>query len=148
MRDVPAGAGAWTTPLWGGLAGILVSPGRGLLVYSPIAIGSLIGMALVWRRHGDLLLRYVGPGVLCTLLLYSKWGNWWGGSSYGPRLLADLGPALALLLYPVGPLVGRSRLLKAVAILLAVWSVGAHAIGASPTTARGTERRCRRRHVS
>lgn len=129
-QDLLAGAGMWTTPIRDGLAGILVSPGRGLFVYSPIFVFSLVGLGLAWRRHGDLLLRYATPGVFLTILVYSKWATWWGGSSYGPRLLADLDPVLALSLYPVGPALRRSRALKAVFIVLVVWSVGAHSIGA------------------
>jgi dolichyl-phosphate-mannose-protein mannosyltransferase len=130
VRELPAGGGGWTTPMWDGLTGVLVSPSRGLLVYSPFVLFSLLGMAVVWRRGGDRLLRYLTPGVVLTVLLYSKWGIWWGGSSYGPRLLADLGPVLALLLYPITPLLARRPALRAVFVALVVWSIGAHAVGA------------------
>jgi len=129
VRDL-SGGWAWTTPLGAGLAGVLVSPGRGLLVYSPFVLFSALGMLLVWRRGGDRLLRYAVPGVVAVVLLYSRWINWWGGSSYGPRLLADLSPVLALFLYPVVPMLARSRALRTAFIVLVAWSVGAHAIGA------------------
>jgi dolichyl-phosphate-mannose-protein mannosyltransferase len=129
-RDILAGAGDWTTPLGTGLSGILLSPGRGLLVYSPIFLLSFVGIALSWRRGGDRLLRYASAGVVLTILLYAKWAMWWGGSSYGPRLLADLAPVLALSLYPLTPWLRTSRALTAVFCLLAAWSIGAHAIGA------------------
>jgi hypothetical protein len=94
------GATLWSTPLMEGLSGILLSPGRGLFVYSPILLGSFLGMALAWRRSGDPLLRALSLGILPTLLLYSKWIDWWGGWSYGPRLLADLTPILTICLVP------------------------------------------------
>ena len=130
IHDLPSGAGVWTTPVWEGLRGVLLSPARGLLVYSPFALFSALGMLLVWRRGGDRLLRYAAPGVVAIVLLYSRWVNWWGGSSYGPRLLADLSPVLALFIYPVVPILARSRALKMAFIALVAWSVGAHAIGA------------------
>jgi hypothetical protein len=75
----PFGIFFWSTPLMEGLGGILLSPGRGLFVYSPVLLCSLLGMALAWRDHGDPLLRALSVGILPTLLLYGKWINWWGG---------------------------------------------------------------------
>ena len=46
-------AGYWPTPLAHGLAAVVLSPGRGLLFYSPIFILSLAGLALAWRRNGE-----------------------------------------------------------------------------------------------
>jgi len=117
-------------PFWECLSGVLLSPGRGLLIYSPIFLLSVLGIGLAWRRNGDTLLRYLSVGVLFTILFYGKWRVWWGGWTYGPRILADLTPILALLLYPLKDLLKRSRGLKAVFIIFAVWSIAAHSIGA------------------
>jgi hypothetical protein len=119
----------WSTPILEGLAGILMSPGRGLLIYSPVLAFSLLGLVAAWRRDGDALLRTIGIGVVATILLYGKYTVWWGGWTYGPRLLADLTPALALLLVPTWGWLGRHRALAALFVLLTCWSVGAHAIG-------------------
>jgi hypothetical protein len=120
----------WSTPLGQGLAGLLVSPGRGLFVYSPVFLFSLVGLALAWRRDGDRLLRWLGAGAVLTVLLHSRWMAWWGGWTYGPRYLADLTPILALALYPVAGAVGRRGVLRALFLAVLVWSVGAHAVGA------------------
>jgi hypothetical protein len=132
VRDLSLGAGNWSTPFWNGLAGILLSPGRGLLIYSPIFLMSVIGIGLAWKSDGDRLLRYASVGVLLTVLVYSKWNVWWGGWTYGPRLLADLSPVLTLLLYPLSTLLQTkcSRVLKIASMILATWSIGAHSIGA------------------
>ncbi len=120
----------WRTPLWEGLTGVLLSPGRGLLVYSPVFILSAVGFASAWRRGGDPLLRALSVGVVLTVLMYGKWAKWWGGWTYGPRLLADLTPILALCLVPLAPMVMRRRAWQATFLALALWSVAAHAIGA------------------
>jgi hypothetical protein len=120
----------WSTPVREGLAGLLVSPTRGLLVYSPVLLLSLVGLALAWRRGGDRLLRALGPGVLLTLLVLSKWYFWWGGSTFGPRLLADLNPSLALGLVPLAGAVRRRRALTVTFAVRLGWSVAAHGIGA------------------
>jgi hypothetical protein len=125
-----ADAAHWGTPLWQGLSGLLVSPGRGLFVYSPVFLFSLVGLGLAWRRDGDRLLRWLGVGALLTVLLHSRWMNWWGGWTYGPRLLADLAPVLTLALYPLSGALTRPGLVRVLFLALLGWSVGAHAIGA------------------
>jgi hypothetical protein len=122
--------GFWTTPLWEGLNGVLLSPSRGLFVYSPILLLSLFGMARAWQRNGDPLLRYASVGVLLTILLYGKWAMWWGGSTYGPRLLADVTPVLALALYPLKDVLRRNLAWQGIFVIFALWSISAHAIGA------------------
>jgi hypothetical protein len=122
--------GLWTTPLWEGLSGILLSPSRGLFVYSPILLLSMLGIGLAWQRNGDPLLRYASVGVLLTILLYGKWAMWWGGSSYGPRLLADVTPVLALALYPLKDVLRRNLACQGVFVIFVLWSISAHAVGA------------------
>jgi hypothetical protein len=128
---LPFASGAlWTTPLLEGLGGLLFSPGRGLIVYSPVFLFSAVGLAAAWRAGGDALLRAVGVGVVLSLLLYAKWFAWWGGGTYGPRYLADLCPGLSLALYPLRPALGANRALKIAFIVTMAWSIGVHAIGA------------------
>ncbi|MGH8058282.1 MAG: ArnT family glycosyltransferase, partial [Candidatus Entotheonellia bacterium] len=120
----------WGTPLGEGLLGVLVSPSKGLFVYSPILLLSCVGMYTVWKRGGDPFLRYLSLGPILVVLLYSKWHFWWGGETYGPRLIADITPFLALYLYPVWNAVEKRNILKTLFVVLAVVSLIMHAIGA------------------
>lgn len=130
-RFAVTGSESWSTPLFTGLAGILASPGRGLFVYSPVFLFSFAGMLLVWiRPQQPALLRSLSVGVLFTIILYSKWMIWWGGESYGPRLLADLTPVLILFIVPVVDAIQNRLFLKAVFVLFTVWSIFAHCTGA------------------
>jgi hypothetical protein len=117
------------TPLAEGLRGVLISPGRGLLVYSPVLAFSIVGMCLVWRR-GPAVWRALSLGPPLVVLVIAKWMTWWGGHSWGPRLLADVAPIMCFLLYPVTPIMDRRRLLKALFVVLAIASIAAHALGA------------------
>ncbi len=120
----------WHTPIREGLAGLLLSPGRGLLVYSPVVILSALGMVRAWQPGGDRLLRTLSVGALLTMVLYSKWAKWWGGYTYGPRLLADLSPVFALSVLPIADRLRRHRAWQVAFLLVAAWSIGAHAMGA------------------
>ena len=89
--------------IWEALAGSLVSPGRGLFVYSPVVGLAFMGIVLkIRQRHFttlDLTL------IVCVLLYWiaTAWVNpqWAGGDSYGPRLLTDIVPYLVYWLIPV-----------------------------------------------
>jgi hypothetical protein len=110
--------------------GILLSPSRGLLIYSPVFVVSCIGMAMIWREPGQLLLKNLSLAPFLTLIVVAKWVNWWGGHSYGPRLMADVTPILCLYLYrPFEKVQGR-RLLKFGLYGLCGLSVSAHVLGA------------------
>ena len=120
----------WTSRFSEALPGLLFSPARGLFVYSPIFLFSVVTLGMAWRRGGDPLLRALGVGALLVVLLYSRWWPWWGGHTFGPRLLADLVPSLALALYPLRDGLNRSRWIKGAFVVALLWSVAAHSIGA------------------
>ncbi len=73
---------------------MLISPTRGLFTYVPWALPALVGLGLLARR--DRLCAALLAGTVATVVLYSAWGHWWGGWSFGPRLLSDLMPVLAI----------------------------------------------------
>jgi hypothetical protein len=87
-------ATAFTMPLGEGLWAVLLSPTRGLLAFVPWAAIAALGLARGARR--DPLVAGVAVAAVATVALYAKWHGWWGGWCYGPRLLSDLTPALAL----------------------------------------------------
>ena len=132
------GSGSTNVPIWAffvqvplveGLRGTLLSPSRGLFVYSPVLLFSVGGLVWVALR-GPLLFRALAAGVVVVVPVVAKWYQWWGGDSWGPRLLADTAPLLAFFLYPVTRLLDRHALLKVVFVLLAATSVTAHGLGA------------------
>jgi len=94
-------ADLWQTPLWLGMAGLLVSPSRGLLVFSPFLVFSLPGIYRTWRRREFALLRPLTVALGLILGIEAKHFDWWGGWSYGYRHIVDTTVFLALLLIPV-----------------------------------------------
>jgi hypothetical protein len=119
-------------PLFAGLAGELLSPGKGLLIFSPWL---LLGLTL-WHRPdgidgrllaGRLLDSLLAAGVVAQALLFAKC-DWLAGHCYGPRYLADMLPALAWILAPALPGITKRRRL-ALWVLIG-WSIAVQVIGA------------------
>ncbi|MEW5721113.1 MAG: hypothetical protein AB1817_20980, partial [Chloroflexota bacterium] len=86
-----------------GIVGLFLSPSRGLFVFSPFLVLAIYGAWLARREAARLF--YFCAAIICVLSAYilSMFQNWDGGWSYGPRLLVDALPYLALLLIPVLP---------------------------------------------
>jgi hypothetical protein len=95
----------WTTPFLEGFTGLLVSPGRGLVGYFPLALAAGLG----WRRfHAARPLEswFVALSTAALLALYARWQMWDGGWCWGPRFLLPLVP---LLLLPIASLMDTLR---------------------------------------
>ena len=116
----------WQWPLQG-LAGLLFSPSRGLLVFSPIVAVALFARA----SRGRPVIAWTLAAAAAQLLLYGSFSVWWGGYTYGPRYLLDLLPALV----PAAAL-GMDRLanahvtVRAIAAAALAWSIVTAATGA------------------
>ena len=70
--------------------GIWVSPSKGLLIYSPIFIITLIGIWKGYRK--DSLVSISFWIILIHTLVLSKWKHWYGGYGYGYRMISDVIP--------------------------------------------------------
>jgi hypothetical protein len=84
------------------LIGNLISPARGIFVFSPILLLSVLGILLKERRKEVERLDYF-LFLIITLhwVLISFVLHWWGGHSYGPRFFSDMLPYFVYFLIPV-----------------------------------------------
>lgn len=119
----------FNTPILEGIAGVLVSPARGLFVYSPIFLCALVGIWVVWKEPDQVFLRYLSLAPLLLLFPVAMLGSWWGGLCYGPRLLSDSTPFLCFLLIPALESTHQRPWLRYVVLGLAGVSVVMHGIG-------------------
>ncbi len=83
---------------WEALAGNLVSPSRGLLVYVP----SLLFVAYLLARYRRQLVHqrlvWLSLAIITGhLVVISSFSHWWGGHSFGPRFTTGLVPWFVLL---------------------------------------------------
>ncbi len=136
------------------IAANLVSPSRGLLIFSPWLICSLDSLS----KHGRTLFT-PWTGLLWTIvighiMLISQFPVWWGGHAYGPRFMTDIVPFLVVLSLPAFQVLEdgislaylrqcgtKQRLAIAASflffIITASWSVFVHARGARSVSGIG-----------
>jgi hypothetical protein len=120
----------WSAPFLYGWLGVLISPSKGLFTYSPVLLFAVVGIFLIWKKKSEPLLKYLGFGPFLVLILYGKWHFWWGGETYGPRLVTDITLFLSLYIYPIWDATEHKGALKALLVLLSMISLLMHAIGA------------------
>lgn len=108
-------------PLLAGLAGLLVSPTKGLFVFSSFLLAVPLGARRIWRDAAARPLTIaLTLGIGAQLLLYAK-ADWRAGISWGPRWLTDMLPLLFWVLAPiVESLRGFRRALFAAACVLSI----------------------------
>jgi hypothetical protein len=120
----------WQTPLLEGALGLLVSPSRGLFVFSPFLV---LGLPSFYRLFRDARFRVLIPliaGAVGMMLIAFKWFDWWGGWCFGYRPLVDTMPLVILLFIPIISGILARPVLRAIFVLLLLWSIGAQVIGA------------------
>jgi hypothetical protein len=110
----------FVTPLATGLWGLVLSPGRGLFLYAPLAFVALFAARRMTRAR--LVLCFGVPLVL--LLVACRWYGWHGGSAWGPRYLLSIlpllcAPAVLLPRKVTGLAVGAGVLVNLLGVLVA-----------------------------
>jgi hypothetical protein len=82
-------------PIIVGLFGLLISPGKGVLLYNPIVWLGLVGLFTMLRRRRAEAIFFLLFGAT-ALFFYARYNFWTGGWNWGPRYLLPLLPFLLL----------------------------------------------------
>ncbi|MBV8199185.1 MAG: hypothetical protein JOZ15_01045, partial [Acidobacteria bacterium] len=104
VRTAPAELRSF--PFWPGIAGQLISPGKGLFIYCPFLLFLILYYRRALAEPYRLLAICLTVGAATLPLIYAK-VDWTGGWSYGPRYSTDMLPLLLWLLAPVVASLGR-----------------------------------------
>jgi hypothetical protein len=119
----------FSTPFFLGATGLLLSPGKGLLFSTPVF---LLGFYEIFKNiikknklNWDHLLITLGISFLFGFILSSKWRAWDGADSFGPRLLTDLLPIIALFSYFIVTKI-KTRLLMILLVIFTIYSLYAN----------------------
>ena len=91
------------------LYGYLLSPGKGLFLYSPPLLLAVPGLRAAWRRQrGETA--FLLAVMAAVILVSGTYLIWHGGYSWGPRYLVPLTPLVLLLAVPwLADALGRGR---------------------------------------
>ena len=110
-------------------AGLLISPSRGLLVFTPLVVVAAFGLRGALRRRAcvyEWLLLAAGA----QFAGYACYSVWWGGHTYGPRYALDLlVPLTPFAAIGYAEVIRASQSGRAVAAALLLWSCGVAALG-------------------
>jgi hypothetical protein len=126
--------GSWSGDLWGGLLGTLLSPNRGLFIFSPwiaVALATLAVPSVRRRLAPYSLISTLLVSLVPYLFILSKYSVWWGGHCFGPRYWTDAVPVFTILLaFGLDWMLTRSRVLIVMSTVTIVWSIAVQSIGA------------------
>ena len=84
-----------------GAAGLLLSPGRGLLIYTPIVffvLAAFLPATRELRSRHRALLAACSVFAIGQIAVTAQWPVWWGGYCWGPRLLSEIVPGVMVLI--------------------------------------------------
>lgn len=105
------------------------SPDRGILTFTPVILLGVIGFVLAYNKKEPVLKLILGI-IGMNILLYSMWGDPWGGWAFGSRYLIpsyamlSIGIALALTTF-------RKKLIfLLVFLVLVLYSIAVNTLGA------------------
>jgi hypothetical protein len=114
------------TPLGVGLFAFFLSPGKSLLLFAPVLLLAPWALPRVWRQSRALAVLMIAP-LAILLAFYSKYTQFEGGYSFGPRYLI---PGLWLLGLTLGVVVrDGSKRIRAAALALVLAGATVNAIG-------------------
>lgn len=110
------------------------SPDRGIIFFSPIILLGLIGAIYAYKKSVPYTPLFIGI-TASNVLLYSMWGDPWGGWAFGSRYLI---PSYAILSIFIAILFSREKyngLYFIATVPLFIYSVGVNTLGAITTSA-------------
>ncbi|HOA18446.1 MAG TPA: glycosyltransferase family 39 protein [bacterium] len=91
--------GSWLSPFPQSFLGVWFSPSKGILIYSPIFVFSLMGLtqSLKRKEYRNVIFFII---ILIHTLVISLWKHWYGGWSFGYRMSSDIIPYLVFMIVP------------------------------------------------
>lgn len=106
----------------------LASPDRGILFYSPILILALAGIFLT-KNKNPIITTLIAIAAV-NLVLYSMWGDPYGGWAFGSRYLIPAYSILAIFMAIVLTNFAKNKFILAAFLLLSIYSILVNTLGA------------------
>lgn len=115
-----------------GMSALFASLDRNVFLYSPFILIGLLGIRGLYKNKKTITILILSA-IATIVLVYSSWGDPWGGWAFGPRYLI---PALALFSIFIAnaiELFKKNKLFIVVLFILGVYSIFISALGAVTT---------------
>jgi hypothetical protein len=100
-----------------GIAGILISPGKSILIYAPLLIMSAFLFKKFYQEHQQEAI-YIGALTVLWLVVHSRLRSWYGAWGWGPRHYITILPLIFLPFAVNIEYVMREKTLKIATIIL------------------------------
>ncbi len=112
----------------------IMSPDRGIIYYTPVVLFGIVGFILALRkkvRMTPVLIAIIGANIL----LYSMWGDPWGGWAFGSRYLIPSYAILSIFIALLLTFWREKYFLMPIFALIAFYSILVNTLGAITTSA-------------
>lgn len=111
----------------------LISPARGIFFFSPFLIFIFYGIIIRLKKNYLSIDIFIIGIILLHTILISGFPQWWGGHSFGPRLMTDIIPLMMFFIIPYfeNPTKKILNPKNIIFILLCALSIYIHFIGAN-----------------
>ncbi len=109
-----------------------ISLDRGMVIFTPVVLFGVLGVYFLYKKDHPLLPILLGI-VGVDLILYSLWGDPWGGWAFGSRYLIPSYAILAILLSVTLSQWRKNILVMTLFFLVVTYSLGVNALGALTT---------------
>ncbi len=87
----------WGVPSAEAVLAYLISPGRGLFIFAPVTFLAVLGLRRAAAQTHAKVAWACAAALMTALLEIASYGPWWGGFGFGPRMLTEYVPLLALM---------------------------------------------------
>ena len=87
---------SWGLPSPEAFLAYLVSPARGMMWFAPITLPAVVGLRWAHRRPESRLAWACLAAVVTAMIQITSYGPWWGGWAFGPRMMTEYVPLLAV----------------------------------------------------
>lgn len=113
----------------------IFSPDRGIIYFTPVILLGLLGIYFASKENKNGLVPTLVAVIGANLLLYSMWGDPWGGWAFGSRYLIPSYAVLSIFLGILLSKYSRNLILLTIFTVLCFYSVDVNTIGALSTSA-------------
>jgi len=110
----------------------LLSPDRGVIFYTPIILFGIFGAFLLYKKENKFLPLLLSI-VLVNLILYSMWGDPWGGWAFGSRYLIPSYAIMAVFISIAATNLSKNKIFLFSFGLILIYSIAVSTLGAITT---------------